>query len=510
MWPSILKYGTGLARGASRSPLYAISRSNAVAESHGRPADSNITCWFQCSYVLRSSVARYNGMMDAAWEWIQVSFNTREIATGIWLLATVIALLLWKETRSSLLQVARAAVRWNLLALFGSFVLYVAALSWILAEARLWTLAQLVPTILWLLLSGTALLARSLTIKEDEPFFRRLVFDSFTITAVFEFIVVAHTFSLHVELLFVPVFVVLGVFLGVSQTKEKFRPARIFLETIISLIVLVLLWHSLSGIWDGPDQFFTTQNGRNFLLPIFLIIGSIPAFYLWYCISNFQTASIHIGMKTFQSDELKRYAKRRFFFSFFLRPWLLQRAARQFQIIPAKRNEDVRRIVEVIRKHERQAKSPPPVDAKEGWSPYLARNFLSEHGLHTSDYHATSDDDSWSASSSNANLDEHILPNTAAFYLEGKGGVVTTLKLKGRFYNEPDPTSALRRFREIRERLVVAALGVAPDGAVLILPDDDTFALQYQNTQISARTEGFLNDNGFEWYFLLSRGAVAQ
>lgn len=118
-------------------------------------------------------------------------------------------------------------------------------------------------------------------------------------------------------------------------------------------------------------------------------------FYVWFCYSHIEPATIQIDMKTFQSGDLKRYAKRRFFLTFMARPWLLRRAVRQFHNLPAETNEDVDKIVREILTYERQVENPSEVDPKIGWSPYLASKFLSELELKTGDYHSDGFDDQW-------------------------------------------------------------------------------------------------------------------
>lgn len=188
-----------------------------------------------------------------------------------------------------------------------------------------------------------------------------------------------------------------------------------------------------------------------------LTIGSIPVLYLLFCYSHIQQARIQIDQKTFQSDELKQYARKRFFLIFPLRPWLLRRATRQFHILPAKTNADVDRIVSTILDYERHEEEPLTVDPSRGWSPFDAREFLKEYGLQTNDYHQGYDE--YWASSPYVDLDTHMLPNKAVFYIEGLEGVVTTLKLTGKLIDDFDSREAIRKLRDIGALLCEKATG---------------------------------------------------
>ena len=347
--------------------------------------------------------------MNNWWLWVQATFNNREIATGIWSLLAFILCLLHKDIRSGIWGILNAFVQTKLLMLFGSLALNIVALCWLFSQLRCWASDQLIPTILWYFLSGFALTGRALNAKEDEGHFKSLVLDSFRVAVIFEFIVVAYSFSLLVEFFLVPILLLVGLVIAFADTKKEYASAKTLFEWIATVVVIGMLWKSIGNIWQQPDAFFSVQTGRDFLLPILLTVGSIPFFYSWYCYSHIENARIQIDFKTFQSDELKRYARKRFFFTFMVRPWLLRRATRQFHNMPAKTNSDVDQIITDILLYERHSKNPPQVDENLGWSPYLARDFLTAEGLRTNDYHSGYEGTEWWASSNNVNLDDQTV-----------------------------------------------------------------------------------------------------
>lgn len=436
---------------------------------------------------------------------LQKYFNNREIATGIWLLVGVIFILYKDKTRDSLKELLHATLQKKVLILFASLAIYLIGLCWLLSKACLWTSVQASATFLWFFLSGIALLGRSLAIKDDDRYFKKLILDSFKVAMIFEFLVVAYTYSLLTELLLVPLLAFLGAMIGFSAIDKKYQSVKMLFETITAVIVVILLWHSLSLVWESPSDFFTTQNGRTFLLPIFLTIGSIPLFYLWYCYSSYETAAISIGFKKIHSTEIKKYAKCKFFFTFFFKPWLLQRAVRQFHLLPEVNNESVKNIIKFIQFQEGRTKNPPAVSEKEGWSPYLARDFLKAHGLKTSDYHTNYYDNEWFARSSNVELDDHFLSSQVSFYLSGQAEIVNKLKLTGCFYTETDLTEALTKLRLITLDLTKASLGISNEEAELIIPDKSQFEININGTLISSWVEKYPSNKGFFKYLLFSR-----
>ena len=443
--------------------------------------------------------------MNHAWSWVQQTFNNREIATGIWILIAFISCLPLRGVRTGIWNLIKACFQTKLLTLFGSLFLNIAGLCWLFSWLGLWTHEQWAPTVLWYFLSGLALTGRAVSAKDDERYFRNLTLDCFRIAAIFEFVVVAHAFSLPIELVLVPFMAFVGLMISVSETRENYTSVRQLFEWVTLAVVSLTLWKSIGSIWDQPEAFFTTETGRNFLLPGLLTLGSVPFFYFWYCYSHFESARVRINFKTFQSDSLKRYARRRFFCVFVLRPWLLQRATRQFHVRPAMTPGDVDEIVTEISAYERERKNPPGVDENLGWSPYQACNFLQEEGLQTEDYHSGHEGREWWASSNHVDLDTQVLPNQAVFYIEGIRGLVTTLRLKGDFFDDGNATVALQRFNEIAQALVGKGIpGDAEDARSAIKSDGD-FTLVLGNTRLARETDRYPDERNFELSFILVR-----
>ena len=355
--------------------------------------------------------------MNECWLWIQATFKNREIATGIWLLFAFTLCLFLKNIRSSMwgllkvsMQRQKVSMQRQLLILFGSLVANITGLCWLLFWLGLWTPDQFASTVLWFLLSGLALTGRIFSVKEDEGYFKNLFWNSFKVAGIFEFLVVAYSFSLPVELVLVPFMAFIGLMIGFADIKEEHASVKTLFEWIAFAVAVVLLWKSVGSIREQPEAFFSTLTGRNFLLPGLLTVGSIPFLYTWYCYSHIERARIQIDFKTFQSDDLKHYAKKRFFFTFMARPWLLRRATRQFHMMPARTNSDVDQIIADILIHERHSQSPPEVDENLGWCPYLARDFLKTEGLRTGDYHSGHGGAEWWANSNDVDLDNQVFP----------------------------------------------------------------------------------------------------
>ncbi|WP_342076872.1 hypothetical protein [Yoonia sp. SS1-5] len=437
--------------------------------------------------------------------WLQESFNNREIAIGLWIILGLLFFLFRADLRSSLWTVASALIAPKLLLFFGIVAINVVALCWLLAEIGLCSKPQMPPTFRWFAMGGCVFAARALQSKKDDQYFRNLFRGSLRLGGIFEFIVVAYTFSFVTELVLAPVLFFLAATLAFADTKPEYSKANTLLEFVFAAIAIVLVWNSVSSIWSQPDQFFTTDTGRNFVLPILLTVGSIPVFYLLFCYSHIEQARIQVDQKTFQSDDLKEYARKRFFLIFPLRPWLLRRATRQFHVLPARTNEDVDQIISDILNYEQDEEAPPIVDPMEGWSPFVARDFLREKGLRTNDYQKGYDE--YWASSEYVDLDSHILPNKAVFYIEGQEGVVTMLKLTGKFMDDFDSREAIEKLRVIGALLCEKAVGHGDVAIGSLIPHSQVFESEMvvDGAAIRAWGERYPSNGGFEVFLTLSR-----
>ena len=345
---------------------------------------------------------------------------------------------------------------------------------------------------------------RAISAQEDHDFIKSTILDSLKIIVVIEFLVAAYSFDLLAELIIVPATTFVGLMIGFSSMKKEYKSIKTLFEWIAFGIVVLLIWKSVGSIWSQPEAFFTTRTGRNFILPPLLTIGLIPFAYFWYCYSNIETARIRINFKTFQSDKLKRYARRHFFTTFVAKPWLLRRATRQFRNMPASRYEDVDQIISDILIFEKHSRNPPKVDENLGWSPHLARKLLEAEGLRTGDYHMRHGPSEWWARSDCVDLDDQILPNRIAYYVEGNRDLATTLKLKG-YFRSDDTISALEKFKEITCALL--ELGISGKSACVqnAIKSENDFDLVIDKTRVSQRTELCPSEKGYELHLILSR-----
>lgn len=395
--------------------------------------------------------------------WIDQVFSNREIATTIWLAFIAVVLIPYLSSKVDLagafFELLKTLFQPKLSLLFGAYAIWISLGAYLLSLVGLWTVYELKSTILWFLFSGAVLLGRAIQHDGDASFFGNILRDQFKVLAIFEFIVVAYSFSLWTELLLIPFVTLLAMVQVVCERDEKFKPAKSLVEWILVGIAAIVVWHFIATTIETKGSLFSYQTMREVLLPILLSTFSVPIYYLMHCYARWENAAIRIGLKTFQSDELKKEAKRVFFRNFFLQPVLLLRAVRQFQTLPAETNSDLKDIVDEVRNYQLRKKSPPVVPAEEGWSPYEAEHFLEGLNLKTNDYHKAGCGEEWFAESRHKDLNKEFPRETLVFRVQGSANASDTLKLKGTFQITPHPSEGLFALQKAATALTAKAIG---------------------------------------------------
>ena len=237
------------------------------------------------------------------------SFNSREVASLVWL-AVFLVWLLGKnrELRSSLKGVARAFSSPAVVSPFIALGLWSSLLVWWFAHKGLWDASLLKDTLLWFLAAG-ALLFRSVREGERPGFFRSTAIELFAASVVLQFAVNAYVMAFWQEMLFLP-FVFVVVMSGeVAKHKPELAPvSRLFLN-VSAAIGLALLAHSAWRIYQEPKDFFTLDNLKTFLLEPLLTLWSLPVVALFVLLLAYERLFRLVGFTLDEKRNLIRYAK---------------------------------------------------------------------------------------------------------------------------------------------------------------------------------------------------------
>ncbi|WP_154662559.1 hypothetical protein [Solimonas flava] len=158
-----------------------------------------------------------------------------------------------------------------------------------------------------------------------------------------------------------------------------------------------------------------------------------------------------------RDKSLRRYALWQTVLSFRLDLEGLRRWKRDVGLFRPESRADIRKIITDVKVRQRKKKYPPTVPAELGWSPYQATAFLSGLGLGAGDYHPIVGGE-WRAGSTMLKLDDGILADNLASYVEGDEKAVKRLTLRLHVNDRARGEAADARFVQACEALLVAAV----------------------------------------------------
>ncbi len=357
------------------------------------------------------------------------SITMREVAAAFWMTVLLAWVIAYKPTRSSFKDVLRALFTPVLLIPLGIAALFAATEIALLHHVGWWSVANLKTTIIWLVTFAFVTMFEVVTAKSRKAGFGKIVRDIVTVTGMLVFITELYSFPLLVEIIALPVVTIIALTAEMAKRKPEDAPAGKLLGCIASLIGFSYLGYSVWKTYQSWATTATWANGLEFIIPILLSLGFLPFLYGWWTYVAY--SEMFTTLSVFGLDEaLIPYAR-----------WLavtrigsdldtLERWRKAIQNTRPSDKAELRHTLTSLSALSEREKSPPVVQPKDGWSPYLAMQFLTDMGVHTGHYHHSFDDE-WFASSPMREIgDGLILRNNIAYYIDGTEQAATALKVK--------------------------------------------------------------------------------
>lgn len=366
------------------------------------------------------------------------SISAREMASAIWLGAIILFLSFYKPTRSNLIDLLKALFQPLLIIPLGIAAFYATAETLLLHRFGWWSVVNLKTTILWLVTFAFFTMFEVATAKNRKAGLGKITRDIVTVTGVLVFITELYSFPLLVELVALP-FVTLIVVAGeVAKHKPEHAPVAKLLGCASSLIGFGYLGFSVWKTIEAGRGAATWTTALEFLIPVVLSLGFLPFLYGWRAYVAY--SEVFTTISIFGIDEgLVPYAR-----------WLaatrirgdldlLDRWRKAIQSSRPLNKTDLKHSLTALLALKAREASPPVVQPKDGWSPYLAMQFMTGLGVDTGHYNPVFDDE-WFASSPVREIgDGPIMPNNLAYYIGGNEHAATALKIK---LNVNDPANA--------------------------------------------------------------------
>jgi hypothetical protein len=340
----------------------------------------------------------------------------------------------------------RAFFRRQIIIIFALLFGYISLTVWLLQSVRLWDASQIKITLLWSLLAGTASLFRvaSSTGSSETHLFRSWISENLRILIFVEFIATLYTFPLAVELVLIPAVAIIAGMAAIAEYKPEHKPVLRILNTLLASFGAFLVIYAVYQIVSDFDSFANADTMMAFYTPPLLSFLIVPFLYGVHVYVSYQNAFLRIDF-VFKDSDLRSYAKRRAVISFGPCFELLRRWLRNVTVERPESRRAINQCIRNVKKIRKREKDPPAVAPEDGWSPFLACEFLVGEGLKTGDYHQSFGE--WYAASPYLEIGEGILPDNIAYYVEGDEHTAKRLKLVLNVNNpEGEATSEAKLF----------------------------------------------------------------
>lgn len=239
-------------------------------------------------------------------------FSNREIAAALW----ISLFLLWSNwktsSRKAFRQFLQTLFNWKIVIPIILITCYFVSGVYLLALVELWDSSLLKDTVFWLF-GGAFMLAFKMTnVKSESQFYAKTIRTLLEFTIVFEFIVSFYSFSFITEVVLLPVLTVIVLINEVAKRKEdeSYKKVHSFLNLILAIFGLSLLFYSILHIAAERDVFFSWATLKTFILPIILTLLYLPCLYVFTLWMRYEELFVRLDF-LLEGKKSKRVAKLR-------------------------------------------------------------------------------------------------------------------------------------------------------------------------------------------------------
>lgn len=280
---------------------------------------------------------------------ITKNFNNREISLAIWLFILLVVFLAKEEIRSSALNVIKVFFGKKIFTIYLSMTAYVILLIYFLYEINFWNSTLLKETIFWYLGVAFVSLVNANKVNQDEKYFQKISKDNLKLIVILEFITSLYSFSLVVELFLVPLLLLIALLSAYTEVyKKEYYQVKKVVDTIFSLIGLLILIFAFYKIITDFKSLANTANLTSFLLPPILTFLFIPFIYLFALLMSYETFFVRLDF-LIKNKHVLKYTKWKIFASFHFRLRKLNKFSKEYYQLNEESNNDIKKAIRLFK-----------------------------------------------------------------------------------------------------------------------------------------------------------------
>jgi len=190
-------------------------------------------------------------------------------------------------------------------------VFYVVGIVSVFFALDLWTLSLLKDTIIWFVFVAAPLAFSLFASRSNENVVSVILAESLRLTVLVEFLVNEYTFSLPVELVFVPFLTFVMLLHGFASADEEYSVVAKLFDGLRVLIGLGLLVFVVSRSIADCGNLFSIPSARELFLVPALSLVFIPFLYFMLILISYESLFNVLKAGSDKDDWLKGYARRR-------------------------------------------------------------------------------------------------------------------------------------------------------------------------------------------------------
>ena len=247
-------------------------------------------------------------------DYLNKTFNNREIALISYLLIFIIWALVQKKIRKSFISVIKAILAWKILASIFSLIIYVAIVVYGLFKIGLWEKFLIKDSIYWTFGVGLVIMMSFDKALKEEHYFKNLVKENFKVLLIIEFIVGLYVFGIITEFILMPFVILFSMLLGYTEVYKEHEQVRKLVNGLLGILGTVYIIYSGYHIYSDFNGFATTGNFKTFLFPILMSILFLPFAYSYALLVHYETLFVRLGF-FLKDKKLRRFAKWRILLS---------------------------------------------------------------------------------------------------------------------------------------------------------------------------------------------------
>lgn len=438
------------------------------------------------------------------------SITAREIALAIWLTVILTVVLIRKSTRESLGNVFKVLFQPTLLIPLAIGTSYGVAEIYVLERLGWWSVANLKTTIVWLFTFAFVTMFEVVTAESRKAGLGKITAEILSVAGLLTFITELYSFPLWAEVVAFPFVLMIALTSMMANQKPEYAQVAKLAGCLSALIGSSYIGFSLWKTYQLWSETATWANALELAIPILLSLGFLPFLYTWRTFVVY--SDVFATISIFGIDEsLVPYAR-----------WLaitrirgdlelLERWRKAIRTARPGNRAELKHSLEALLALKEREVAPTVVQPKDGWSPYLAMQFLADYGLETGHYHHSFDDE-WFASSPMREVGGGPnLPNNLAYYIDGTEHAATALKVKLNVNNPDKAGEAEDMFIMYAKHLLEQAISLnAVERLKTRIAALEMFDARIPHGCISLSREDFVGGvkGGYSRRFEIRRGAV--